>query len=456
MTLRGGSLRRQLGLSAVVAVVMGDVIGSGIFFTPGELAQVADHPWQVYFIWALSGLIVLCGALTLGELTSLLPRAGSSYHIIDQAFGSFWAFVKAWIEVIVSAPGSIAGIAIVFGEYAIRLQGADAVGSPALWGIGAIILFATINLMGVRWGGTTQIILTTVKIAGILLLVLGSLFLAAPAATPALTGAASSSLFDLLRFVGLGVAAVFFTFDGWVDVSHVAGEVDNPRTSLPRGLAYGVTAVMLLYLLVNFAFLRVVPLPVMREEGATVATAVAMATFGELGGSVVTGLIMVSIFGALGGLVMTAPRIVFAPAEDYANRAGEIRGGAVFRALCYVSPQTGAPSAAILFCTMLSIIALVFFGTFGRLVSFIFVPIQFMNILLVGAVFRLRKRTRAREGQYLTPGYPFVPLIFMFVMTLLILSAVWFSRTDSLIGIGMTALCIPFFLMLQKRRGARP
>ena len=131
------SLRRQLGLAAVMAVVMGDMLGSGIFFTPGELAQVADSPWQVYFMWSLCGLIVLCGALTLGELASLIPRAGATYHILSEGFGPAWGFVKAWMEAWVSAPGSIAGVAIVFGEFVVQFLGDD-VGSAQLWAILAV------------------------------------------------------------------------------------------------------------------------------------------------------------------------------------------------------------------------------------------------------------------------------------------------------------------------------
>jgi amino acid transporter len=131
-------LSRRLGLTAVMAVVMGDMLGSGIFFTPGELAKVADRPWQVYFMWTLCGLIVLAGALTLSELATLFPRAGATYHIIGQAFGPMWGFVKAWMEAWVSAPGSIAGIAIVFGEYVQALVGEAAPGSPQLWGVAAI------------------------------------------------------------------------------------------------------------------------------------------------------------------------------------------------------------------------------------------------------------------------------------------------------------------------------
>lgn len=447
------SLQRQLGLSAVVAVVMGDMLGSGIFFTPGELASVAAQPFQVYFIWGLCGLIVLCGALTLAELSSLLPRAGASYHIISEAFGPFWGFVKVWMETWVSLPGSVAGIAIVFGEFVIRFLGDRAFGSPPMWGVAAIAVFAVINLFGVQWGGRTQIALTATKILGLLCLVLGSFLLAEPVtyaqtATPTQGG----GLLAFIRFIGLGVAAVLFTYDGWKDVSHVAGEVAEPKKNLPRGLGFGVAGITALYLVVNYAFLRVVPLAAMRDESTTVATTLALESFGPTGGQIVNALIMISIFGALGGLVMTAPRLVYAGASRYDEETRGRRGNAFFRALSFVSPRTAVPSRSILFCTGLASVAILFFGSFGRLVNYIVVPLQFTNILMVASVFRLRRRAVEAKSQFLTPGYPFVPLLFVVVMGLFLISALYYNPLDTLIGVAMTAAGVPVYLWIAKNK----
>lgn len=440
------TLRRRLGLAAVMAIVMGDMLGAGIFFTPGELAQVAEHPWQVYFIWSLAGLIVLCGALTLGELASLFPRAGATYHIMSEAFGPAWGFVKVWMEAWVSAPGSIAGIAIVFGEFVVSFLGESA-GPAPIWGIIAIVVFAGINLMGVEWGGRAQIVLTTIKITGLLVLVGGSYLLAEAVAPSGEVSSSGGGLPALLRFVGLGVAAVFFTYDGWTDVTHVAGEVANPKKTLPLGLGLGVSAIIVLYLVVNHAFLRIMPLAVMRDEGATVATRLAAATFGDAAGQAVSAFIMISIFGALGGLVMTAPRIIYAPASQYKD---SVRGGSVFRVLAYLTPKTRVPAGAILFSATLSVFAILFFQTFDRLVSFILVPLQLINVATVAAVFRLRKRALENPDQYLTPGYPVVPLVFIVVMTLLMVNAAVYNPLDTFIGVALTALGLPVYLWIAR------
>jgi APA family basic amino acid/polyamine antiporter len=443
-------LRRQLGLAAVMAVVMGDMLGSGIFFTPGNLAAVAEAPWQVYFIWTLCGLIVLCGALTLAELVTLLPQAGASYHVIRESFGPGCGFVKAWMESWVSAPGSMASIAIVFGQLGSGFIGR---GSPQVLGIGVVALFAAINLLGVRWGGRTQVALTAIKIAGLLALVFGSFALATPAAASVSESTSGDfGIVPFLRFVGLGVAAVLFTYDGWTDVSHVAGEVSDPGRTFPRGLGLGVLGITILYLLVNAAFLRVMPLDRMREEGASVGAALAVAAFGKGGGQLVQALILLSIFGSLGGLVMTAPRLVYAVGAEYEALTRGRGPHWFFQKLAWVSPRTAVPAGAIVFCAFLASVAILFFGTFERLVAFIVVPLQFMNILMVVSVFRLRKRgIRSPEAsRYLTPGYPLVPLLFVLVMSLLLMNAIAFNPRETLIGIAMTALGIPVYLWIRK------
>jgi APA family basic amino acid/polyamine antiporter len=421
------------------------MLGTGIFFTPGELASVAETPWQVYFFWGLCGAITLCGALTLAELTTLLPRAGASYHIIREGFGPFWAFLKFWVEMWVSGPGSVAGVAIVLGEFAAQLPGTPSGVSATTWGALAITAFALVNLCGVRWGGRTQVALTTVKIAGLLALVLGSLLLAEPAAAGSAANAQGASLLGSVRLVGLGVAAVLFTYDGWIDVSHVGGEVREPAKHLPLALGLGVGGLTVLYLVVNYAYLRVVPLEAMQAAPATVATTVALAAFGRTGGQVLTGLIIVSILGALGGLVMTLPRLYYAAAEEYRDQTEGHPLGRFFRALAWVPARSGVPAGSVLFTAALSVTALCFFGTFRRIVTYFVVPVHVVNILMVASVFRLRRRLRGAPGAYRTPGYPLVPAVYVLVLALLLASAIAYNPLDTLIGIAMTATCVPVY-----------
>jgi len=448
----GEPLRRQLGLGAVVAVVMGDMLGTGIFFTPGELAAVAQAPWQVYFFWGLCGAITLCGALTLAELTVLLPQAGASYYVIREGFGPFWAFLKIWIELWVSGPGSVAGVAIVFGEFAVRLFGDSASLSATSWGALAILAFTAINLLGVRWGGRTQVTLTALKIAGLLALVGGCLFLAARAPGIATQAAESGTALGFVRLVGLGVAAVLFTYDGWVDVSHVAGEVREPRKHLPRGLGLGVAGITVLYLVVNYAYLRVVPLEAMRIAPTTVAATAALAAFGPKGGQLLNGLMLLSILGALGGLVMTQPRLYYGGARPYDRPASGPTWHFFFKSLSRVSAR-GVPAGAALFLAALAIGALFAFSTFRRIVTCFVVPLQLVNILMVASVFRLRPRVAATEAPYLTPGYPLLPAVYVLVLLLFLVSAVVYNLQETLVGMAMTATGVPVYAWINRKEG---
>ena len=278
--------------------------------------------------------------------------------------------------------------------------------------------------------------------------------MALPAAPVAVgpSGASEATLLGFVRLLGLGVAAVLFTYDGWVDVTHVAGEVSEPRRNLPIGLGLGVLSVTVLYLLVNYAYLRVVPLEAMRENPTGVASAVAVSAFGPAGGQFVTALMTVSILGALGGLIMTLPRLYYAAASQYEETTAASRWNPFFRALSWVSPSS-VPAGAVLFSAALSIAALFFFSTFRRIVTFFVVPLHLVNILMVAAVFRLR-RPSAAPSSYLTPGYPWVPAVYILVLSLFLLSAIVYNPLDTFIGVAMTATGIPVYLVLARRQKA--
>jgi len=435
----------------VLAVVMGDMIGSGIFFTPGELAAVATAEWQVYFFWALCGVITLCGALTLAELSALIPEAGVSYHALTEAYGPFAGFMQAWMMVLVSGPGAIAGVAILFGELANQMFGSGSSGMQLAWAAGAILFFALINLRGAEWGGRTQVVLTSLKVIGLIALVIGGIFLASPVTDAGSVETSSGGWLGLLRFVGLGVAIVLFTYDGWIDASNVAGEVKNPNRNFPIAMGLGVVLITLIYLLVNYAFLRVVPLEAMRENPTLVAPMVAEAAFGPAGGGALNVLMWVSIFGALGGLIMTLPRLFYAAASEYVGRAEKTLLAPFFRTMAHLSPAKAVPSGAILFAAAISIAALFFFGSFSRIVTFFVVPFQFMNILMVSSIFILRPKLSTPDS-FRLPGYPIVPAIFIFVMSLFMITALMYNQLDSLIGILLTLAGAPVYYLLTRKK----
>jgi amino acid transporter len=215
-------------------------------------------------------------------------------------------------------------------------------------------------------------------------------------------------------------------------------------------MGLGVVLITVIYLLANYAFLRVVPLEAMRENPTLVAPTVAEAAFGETGGFLLSVLMWISIFGALGGLIMTLPRLFYAAASEYTGRAAGTRLAPFFRGLSYLSDARSVPSGAILFAAGISMAALLFFGSFSRIVTFFVVPFQFMNMLMVSSIFRLRPRLSTPDS-FRLPGYPFVPAIFIFVMGLFLLTALYFNPLDSLIGIGLTLAGAPVYRILRNR-----
>jgi APA family basic amino acid/polyamine antiporter len=338
----------------------------------------------------------------------------------------------------------------LFGQFAHQAFG----GAQLVWAASAILFFALINLRGAEWGGRTQIVLTMAKVIGLLALVGGGLFSAAAAQPETVpSGSEAGGLVGFLRLVGLGIAIVLFTYDGWIDASNVAGEVRNPNRDFPIAMGVGVASITALYLLVNFTFLRVVPLSEMQLEPAMVASRVAVAAFGPIGGKVLDILMWISIFGALGGLVLTLPRLFYAAASEYRDRAIGTAASPFFRALSYLAPGTAVPAGAILFGSGVAIVALLFFGSFSRIVAFFVVPFQFMNILMVSSVFRLRPRY-GRPGTFRLPGYPVTPAVFIFVMALFLLAALIYNPLDSFIGIALTLAGVPVYLALRRRSAA--
>jgi APA family basic amino acid/polyamine antiporter len=346
----------------------------------------------------------------------------------------------------------VASLAIALGAFLHQSGGAFALLSPVAWGSAAIVLYVLINLAGVAWGGRTQVLLTALKVAGVGALVVGGLFIAAPAGpAPEVAGTAPEGLPGFVRFTGLGIALVLFTYDGWIDASHVAGEVRDPARHFPRALGLGVAAVAVLYLLVNMAFLRVVPLAAMRESPTTVAATVATTAYGAGGGAFLNALMTVSFFGALGGLVMTLPRLFYTVAAEHAG-GGTDMPRRFFGALSRVSPRRGVPAGAVIFTGVTSIAALAFFGSFSRLVNFLVVPMQLANVLMVAAVFRLRRRPGGDAGAYRVPGYPVTPLVYIVVMLGFLVSALVYRPLDTLIGLGIALTGGPVYWWL--RRGA--
>jgi basic amino acid/polyamine antiporter, APA family len=438
-------LPRRIGLLSAIAVLVGSTIGSGIFRTPAIIADRLPGPVPLMSVWVAGGLLALCGALTLAEVAGAYPRTGGLYVFIREGWGRLPAFLFGWAELVLIRAASLGAISTTFSEYFFRAIGREPGAEPyreyvhyiaAL----AIIVTATFNYIGVRWGALVQNLTTLAKYGGLLFIVLFALAVAFPEGAAHFTPTVPAGSFTIAAF-GLSLVSVLWAFDGWADLSFVAGEVKDPRRNVPRALILGVTAVIAIYLLANVSYLAVFPVEELRRS-PRIAADVAMRLIG-VGGVVFVGVtVMLSTFGTLNGTLLTSPRIFFAMADD----------GLFFRKVAAVHPRYETPYVAIAMTAALGVI-FVLFRTFEQLADTFVTAIVPFYALAVASVFVLRKRADF-DPPFRTPLYPVVPLLFVLATIFILVNAIIdpTSRWWTLLVLGVIALGIPvYYLTVGKR-----
>ncbi len=435
---------RRLGLWASVGIVMGITIGSGIFRTPASIASLVPSPLLMLCVWVVGGVIALCGALSIAELSAALPQTGGMYVFIRDGWGRMAAFLFGWSQVVLIRAASASSIATVFGEYLIRSLGLDPRLHPIATdcaSVGAIAVAVIANIRGVQFGAL-MIGLSTVAKASALggLVLLAWLFGAAHGASAEHfvqnTGAAVT-----FGSFGLALVAVLWVYDGFADVAFVAGEVREPGRNLPRALGLGTLAIVAIYLLVNAAFLYLFPVGDLAKSPLIAADAMRL-LFGEFGASFVSIIVLISTFGGLNGSMLVVPRIYFALAED----------GLFFRAVAKVHPRYHTPYVAILMTATFGAIFAVA-GTFERLTdTFVKAMLPFYG-LSVAAVYRLRKSQPDLVRPYRVTGYPLVPIGFIIGVVLLMVNSLVTDTLATSLVFATILAGIPVYYVLFARRG---
>jgi amino acid transporter len=431
-------LPRRLGVWSAAAVLIGSTIGSGIFRVPSAIATEVGSVGAIALIWVVGALVALFGALTLAELASIYPRTGGIYVFLKETYGPLPAFLFGWTELLVIRPSALGAIAILFAEYLQYLIPTHLqVFLPVrVVAAAAIVLLATANIRSVSWGAAVQNVSTVAKVAALVGLALVA-FIWGDGGTGAL---ATPMTFAPLSWGGFGVAliAVLWAYDGWADLTFMAGEVRDPGRTLPRALLGGTLAIVAIYLVVNLAYLYVLPVEEMAGS-KLVATAAAEKIFRTAGASIVAAMVMVSAFGALNGSTMTGPRIFFAMADD----------GLFFRPIAAVHSRFQTPYMAIGLAALLGVIY-VSVRTFEQLADAFILGIWPFYVLAVGAVFILRRRRPDLERPYRTVGYPVVPLVFMLASVAMLLNALIRQPITSLISFGVIAAGVPAYAIWRR------
>ena len=402
-------LRRVIGFAGGVALIVGITIGSGIFRTPPTIAGLVPNPLVIMGLWTAFGLISICGALTVAELTSLLPQAGGVYVFLREAYGDAAAFVFGWLYVLVTTPTAVASLATVFAEFLLNLLGIPTVATTVqLIAICAITALTFANVLGARVGAAVSEVTTLVKVTALAAIILGAFLLGHGSLSHITAG-------GVVQGSGLAraVASVIWAYDGWIAVSMIAGEVVAPERLMKRIIIIGMLVIVTLYVGANLAYLYMMPVDVMAQQKEAIARTVMTEIAGPAAGVVVLLAIMTSVFGALNGNLLAKPRVPYAMARD----------GLIFSFLGNTHPRWATPWAALVIQGAVAIIMVLVLKDFDTLTTYFVVVEWAALIFAVGAVFVLRRKMAEAPRPFRTPAYPWVPLLFI-VGTVVGLSAI--------------------------------
>jgi APA family basic amino acid/polyamine antiporter len=428
------TLARRLGLFDAVMIVMGGIIGSGIFINPYVVAQQVPHKLAILGVWALGGLIALAGAFIYAELAAQFETSGGQYVYLREAFHPSVAFMYGWALLLVTQTGGMAAVAVTFAKYALELLGAPATDTnSALVAVVVLAFLTVVNCLGVRAGGTLQNVFMVLKIAAIAGLVVSGLTMGGAAAETAPTAPPAGNL--LLAF-GAALIPVLFAYGGWQTASFVAGEMREPERNLPRGLLLGVLGVIAVYLSVNFVCLQVLGAQGLAAT-KTPASAVMRLAWGETGARLIAVGIAVSTFGFLSQSMLTAPRVYFAMARD----------GVFFRQVGQVNGAQVPATAIILQGLAAAIIALS--GRYEQILNYV-VSVDMISFALTAmTIFVFRRRRKA--ASYRIPGHPFTTIFFIAACLAVSASTVAKYPSNSLIGFALVLLGLPVYFLWRKR-----
>jgi APA family basic amino acid/polyamine antiporter len=454
-------LARDLGVSHASAVVVGTIIGSGIFLVPAEMMQAVGSAKLVYLAWLGGGLLSFFGALTYAELGAMKPQAGGEYVYVRDAYGPLAGFLYGWTWFVIAKPATVAtvttGLVRILGTFSIFSFFAESIFPASLsshfftvtWGqlvaIAAAVLISGLNYLGVKKAGEFQLVFTILKVAIILAIVVVCF---SGAGNPAgrgwnnFAGTFAGARGGIAGFMAALVAALW-AYDGWNDLNMVAGEVKNPERNIPIALIAGVATVGVLYVLVNAGVQYVLPASAIAASPRPASDAVAL-VMGHMGAAVVSVGMAVSMLVTLNGSVMSGARVPYAVARD----------GYFFRALAEVHPRFHTPSAAIVLQAILSIVLLLLGGSFRQLFSLAIFAEWLFYMIAGSTIFVFRWRDPQAARPYRVFGYPFVPALFITVAAVLLYYTFRENWPNSFYGLLVILAGVPVFAVFRRRREA--
>lgn len=435
-------LKRTLGLRDLVLIVIGTVIGSGIFIVPATtLQQTGGNVSVALLVWLVAGVLSLLGALTYGEMGAANPDAGGLYVYIRDAFGELWAFLYGWTALLVIASGSMATLAVAFSAYLGQLVPI----SQSIGRVIAVLMIVTIMVINVRgtrqsanvqnW--TTGLKVTVLVAISVLLLVVGGSS-GAHTATAASVQRPAHNSFSMFATAMIGV---LWAYEGWQYATFAAGETRDPQRTFPRGIIVGTACIIGIYVLANLGYVAALG-PARAMQSQRIAADAVGALLGPIAGKLIAAVILVSMFSAANGLTLTAPRLYYSMSRD----------GVFFRKLAEVHPRFGTPAVAIVVCSLWAM-CLAATGTFEQLFTYV-VFVGWIFYALGGlAIFVYRRRAPGAARPFRVPGYPITPLLFVAAALAVVVNTVVTQPGRAALGLIVTVIGAPVFFIWRARRG---
>lgn len=426
-------MKKSINLVQGLSIVVGMIIGSGIFLKPAIVLKDAGNPIMALAAWILGGIITLASALTIAEIASNIPRAGGLYTYLEELYGERWGFLLGWVQTVISYPASVAAQAIAFSIYASYfIPMTD--WQQRILGIGVLALLLMLNILSTRCGAVIQVIATVGKLIPIAAILIVGL----------INGVSDGALgvrSGLIGNTGTAILGTLWAYDGWISVTNMAGEMKNPKKNMPRAIIVGMILVIAVYALFNVVIFNTLSADVLADT-EKVGIDVSVALFGEKGATFLTAGIMVSVFGALNGYLMTAARVPHAMAERRMLPASSVLGK--------INKRFDTPANSLILQAALAVIYICT-GTFNTLTDLLVFVLWIFFTLGVFGIFILRRRKMSSNEGYRVPLYPVVPAIGVAGGAFILVSTLIDSPVRSLIGIGITLVGIPVYEILRRR-----
>lgn len=429
-------LKKNIGFFVGTSLVVGTVIGSGIFMKPGIVLESSGDSTRALLAWLIGGLITLASGLTIAEVSTRIPKTGGLYAYLEEVYGRIWGFICGWVQTVIYGPAVMGALGLYFGSLLVSFFQLDSSLSTIV-GIITVVFLGVVNSLGTRYGGIIQNVSTVAKLIPIFAIAIFGIILGDQPVLNVSSGSSTAAI-----SMGAAILATLWAYDGWMNVGFMAGEMKDPSKTLPKAIITGILIVMISYLSVNIAMLHVLTAEQIIELGPNAANTAATILFGDFGGKLITIGILISIFGCLNGKILTFPRIPFAMAQN-----GLLPGA---KQISKVHKTYKTPMNATIMQMVIAIIMMIVSDPDRLTDMAIFSVFSFYGLAFF-AVFILRKK-QPDVKTYKVPFYPLTPIIAVIGTIYLVVNTVMDKPADALLSIGIGIIGLPLYFVLTKKK----